>query len=357
MAYTLTLADISGETWSELIEARAKVLGRAHDADILLDHASVSRQHCRFWVEDGHSYVQDCGSTNGTFLNGVKITGRERIKPGDTIGVGKFELVVEDQRQVQETAEIPIEVPSQVVLLDQRSEERQLARVVHQRLNPTRHLELPGLTVEVLYKPSGALGGDSFETVELPNRWILAMFDPMTHGVKAAINSMLLRSELTRWVSLASEPGRCLQWVNTELVLLGSFELFVSAVVATWFPRTQTLVYASAGQHPPLLLHKGKIQNANEVAGGLPLGIETGEHFTECLRQLKAHDRVIFLTDGVCEALRAGGETTHPLGSAVPLLESTAGLAQTDQLKAMLRALPEEPSDDLLIVSCEVLDD
>jgi len=55
------------------------------------------------------------------------------------------------------------------------------------------------MVVDVIYHPSGILGGDCFESFELENRWILSVFDPMTHGVKAAMNSMLLRAELQRY--------------------------------------------------------------------------------------------------------------------------------------------------------------
>jgi pSer/pThr/pTyr-binding forkhead associated (FHA) protein len=41
---------------------------------LLLDDAGVSRHHARFWVEDGRLMVTDLGSTNGTTVNGVRIT-------------------------------------------------------------------------------------------------------------------------------------------------------------------------------------------------------------------------------------------------------------------------------------------
>jgi hypothetical protein len=54
-----------------------------------------------------------------------------------------------------------------------------------------------------------------------------------------------------------------------------------SAAVGAWFPRTHTLVYATAGEHPPLILHDGKVRNLGEAAGGLPLGVTVGEHYAE----------------------------------------------------------------------------
>src|SRR5262245_17230796 len=165
MTYMLTLADISGETWSEDILPVPKTLGRADDADVRLDHPSVSRQHCRFWMEGAKCYVEDCGSTNGTYVNGLKVQ-KEELHPGDTIVVGRFELALADKDRVQVTVDLPEQAPSRIVLLDQRAEERHLASVIHQRLTPTRRMSLPGMIVDVVYIPCGMLGGDCFESFE-----------------------------------------------------------------------------------------------------------------------------------------------------------------------------------------------
>jgi serine phosphatase RsbU (regulator of sigma subunit) len=353
MTFMLTLADISGDTWSEDIVETPKILGRAENTDIRLDHTSVSRQHCRFWVEDKICFVEDMESTNGTYVNGLKIS-REKLNAGDTVIVGRFELIVEDKDRVQMTIDLPDAPPSRVVLLDQRAEERHLAAVIHQRLTPTRRMSLPGMIVDVLYHPSGMLGGDCFESFELNNRWIMSLFDPMSHGVKAAMNSMLLRAELQRWVSLTAEPARCLQWINSELTLLGINDLYVSATVAAWFPRTHTLVYAAAGEHPPLIVRDGKVKNLGETAGGMPLGVAAGEHYSEHLVQLKPGDRVFFFTDGVGEVVRDENSKGLTAPDVARRLEEHSDLLLSDQMHRVIDIGQDPVLDDVLLVGCEV---
>jgi serine phosphatase RsbU (regulator of sigma subunit) len=353
MICMLTLSDISGETWSEDIVASEKILGRAESVDIRLDHSSISRHHCRFWMEDDTCFVADCGSTNGTFVNGLKVE-KEKLNPGDTIVVGRFELVVEEKDRVQPTLDLPDPPVNRSESLDPRAEERLLATLIHQRLTPSRRMSLPGMLVDVIYQPSGMLGGDCFESCELSNRWIMSLFDPMSHGVKAAMNSMLLRAELQRWVALTAEPARCLQWINSELTTMGINDLYVSAVVAAWFPRTQNLVYSAAGEHPPLIFRDGVVRNLGEIAGGLPLGITAGEHYTEHLVQLKTGDRVFLFTDGVGEVVgteNSAGLTGPDLAAR---LELFAEEPLADQMRKALDLTGKTVTDDVLLVGCEI---
>jgi serine phosphatase RsbU (regulator of sigma subunit) len=353
MTFMLTLADISGDTWSEDIVEQRKILGRSETAEIRLDHASVSRQHCSFWFENEACWVEDKGSTNGTFVNGIKIA-KEQIRPGDTIVVGRFELVVEEKDRVQATLDLPDAPVSHAPLADQRAEERHLAAIIHQRLTPTRRMSLPGMVVDVVYQPSGNLGGDCFECFELENRWIMSVFDPMTHGVKAAMNSMLLRAELQRWVTLTAHPGRCLQWINSELTQLGINDLYVTATVAAWFPRTQTLVYAAAGEHPPLILRDGAVLNLGENAGGMPLGVTPTEQYSENIMHLKPDDRVFFFTDGVGEVISGENLTGLTAPDLAKRLTETSQQPLAEQIHSVIDLDSKTILDDVLFVGCEI---
>jgi pSer/pThr/pTyr-binding forkhead associated (FHA) protein len=60
------------------------VVGRSSECDISLGAAHLSRRHASLQVKDGLLYVKDLGSSNGTYLNGKKIT-EARVKRGDEL--------------------------------------------------------------------------------------------------------------------------------------------------------------------------------------------------------------------------------------------------------------------------------
>ncbi|MFO7605915.1 MAG: FHA domain-containing protein [Desulfurivibrionaceae bacterium] len=74
-------------------EGKPVTIGRTSDFDVVLDNQSISRDHAVVEHDKGRDYLTDKGSTNGTWVNGEKITKRTRITDKDEIMVGKFSMV------------------------------------------------------------------------------------------------------------------------------------------------------------------------------------------------------------------------------------------------------------------------
>jgi DNA-binding winged helix-turn-helix (wHTH) protein len=67
----------------------ANLLGRTHEAMVWVEDASVSRRHAILRVERDRVTVEDCGSRNGTFVEGERVDGPRRVAPGDKIWLGQ----------------------------------------------------------------------------------------------------------------------------------------------------------------------------------------------------------------------------------------------------------------------------
>jgi diguanylate cyclase (GGDEF)-like protein len=87
------------------------IIGRGSTADLVLRDEVASRQHAEIRTmesQDGcvEYYLTDMGSTNGTYLNGLKITGEQLLQDGDKIKIGdhllKFALLDEFEAEFQE---------------------------------------------------------------------------------------------------------------------------------------------------------------------------------------------------------------------------------------------------------------
>ncbi|HWC11627.1 MAG TPA: FHA domain-containing protein [Acidimicrobiales bacterium] len=67
-------------------------LGRAGGCQVTIDDTYVSQLHARLFRREGQYYVEDLGSTNGTYLNRRKVTAPIAIRKGDQLQVGKTVL-------------------------------------------------------------------------------------------------------------------------------------------------------------------------------------------------------------------------------------------------------------------------
>ncbi|MGB3050470.1 MAG: ATPase, T2SS/T4P/T4SS family [Polyangiales bacterium] len=79
-------------------------LGRVQGNDIVLAKRNVSKQHARLTLQDEHAVVVDLNSTNGTWVNGRKITAAQPLKQGDKIYIADFIITLEvaDERSQTE---------------------------------------------------------------------------------------------------------------------------------------------------------------------------------------------------------------------------------------------------------------
>ena len=65
------------------------VMGRSQEADVVISDPYASDFHLRFGTEDGNVIVNDLGSTNGTYVNGRRISSPVSLSKGDAVQVGK----------------------------------------------------------------------------------------------------------------------------------------------------------------------------------------------------------------------------------------------------------------------------
>ena len=98
MKQHIRLKGLTGEFEGRTYESDALLkAGRLASLDIVLDDSSVSRQHAEVRATDNGWFVRDLKSTNGTFVNGVRLAANEErpLQDRDVIQFGKIALQVE----------------------------------------------------------------------------------------------------------------------------------------------------------------------------------------------------------------------------------------------------------------------
>jgi diguanylate cyclase (GGDEF)-like protein len=91
LAYLIVLAGVSAGEMFKLQEDRT-VVGRGTKVLVRLNDEGVSREHCAFEREGEKIFVADLGSTNGTYVNGIKID-RKELSDGDKVMVGSTTIL------------------------------------------------------------------------------------------------------------------------------------------------------------------------------------------------------------------------------------------------------------------------
>ena len=127
---TWKIQAITGElTGQEISIDRDMLVGRHQTADILLQQSEISRKHAAFLLKEHVLWLQDLGSSNGTYVNNVQIAAETLLKQGDIVQFASLKFSVfepakalEDVVESVEAAtlgaavvETPISQPSEAV--------------------------------------------------------------------------------------------------------------------------------------------------------------------------------------------------------------------------------------------------
>ncbi|HXK14138.1 MAG TPA: FHA domain-containing protein [Gaiellaceae bacterium] len=76
-----------------VLDAHPLTVGRAVNNDVSMpDDEYASGRHARFEPRRDGVWVEDIGSTNGTFVNGIRLTRERKLTPGDVVRVGETDL-------------------------------------------------------------------------------------------------------------------------------------------------------------------------------------------------------------------------------------------------------------------------
>jgi len=188
--------------------------------------------------------------------------------------------------------------------LRETQEQFRVAREIQQRLFPKAAPQLWPFDIAGASYPAEATGGDYFDYVSMPDGCVgIVVADVTGHGVGPALLMAETRAYLRTLAMNATDVGEILTRTNHALADDVDLERFVTLFLAKLDPRTQSLIYASAGHPTGYVLDASGGLKALLKRTGVALGAPPSAPYSAGPTiPLVAGDIVLLLTDGVEEA-------------------------------------------------------
>lgn len=137
---TWKIQAITGEyAGQEISIDRDMLVGRHQEADVLLQSAEVSRKHAALLLKEQALWVQDLNSSNGTFVNDLRIETESPLQEGDIVQFASFKFSVLAPAQSEDIveAETVVEQPAEAVAPSETTAEKTAAEQMNDQGMPS----------------------------------------------------------------------------------------------------------------------------------------------------------------------------------------------------------------------------
>lgn len=182
------------------------------------------------------------------------------------------------------------------------------AAEIQQNLLPPRIARIAGAQLAGGILPAYEVGGDWFDFVENRDGAWLAIADASGNGPTAAGLGAAALGALRAARRSGYDLEQALQATHETVRRLGNPEFYVTALIARWRAPTSTFTWVNCG-HPHAYLADAE-GNFSELEGPIHAPLGRGEEdpvFTLTERQLRSHERLILVTDGITQRRLEGG--------------------------------------------------
>jgi hypothetical protein len=281
-----------------IVSAPGASVGRISPADIVLADSEVSRTHCRLALENGILTATDLNSTNGTFVDGVRISRPTQVPVGAILRVGRLPLKHEWRTQ------------REILQHDEFDRDLKKARSYVEALLPAAMQE-GMIRSDWLYEPCAKLGGDAFGYGFISDtQFLIYLFDVSGHGAGAAMHSVAVMN-LLRQRSLPgtdmSNPDAVLAALNQMFPMDNHAGMYFTMWYGIYDTVSRQLNFASGGHHPSYLVHPDRTEAiALQTRCGL-IGADFQTSYRSDMVEVPQGASIYLFSDGVFEIVTIDG--------------------------------------------------
>jgi len=321
------------------LDAAPLTIGRDGQCGLVLPSLDVSRRHCRVELKGAEVIATDLNSTNGTYVDGNRISGPTALPDGSILEIGKQVMKHERRstREVQEAQE-----------LDRDLEK---ARSYVLSLLPAPIATSTPQT-EWFIVPSARVGGDAFGYGELDDgTFVSFLFDVSGHGIGAAMLSVSILNVLRQRALPGCDfksPTQVLGRLNAMFQMDNHNGMFFTIWYGIYDRRQKRLIYASAGHHPAYLVSTDRTKITPLKTEGPLIGVMEEFNVREGSMDVPENASLHLFSDGVFEVDDEKGRQLG-LTSLLPWLQQPAveGRSEPQRIYQSVREFARSgPLDD-----------
>lgn len=341
----LIFTEADGEKRWTILGQAPLTIGRASPSDIVVPDRTVSSLHCRIELVDDYACLTDLGSTNGTFIDGERLSGTKRLRSGTAFQIGTQSIGYERRLRddFEETAALERDL--------------QTASRYVQMLLPRPIADGP-VQADWHFLPCARVGGDAFNYGQLGNGlWGGFICDVTGHGAAAALHAVSILNVLRQAAIPGgdlSDPGKVVTSLNDMFQADANEVPLFSIWGFTYDPASRALRFCSGGHHPAMLV-TGPDGTLEELNTSNPLvGMIPGRTFASAERTLPPGSTLYLFSDGAFEIETPEGKQLtlqdfKPVLSGPPKAPAGEPLRIYKQVRAW--AKPGPLADDLCVVT------
>jgi serine phosphatase RsbU (regulator of sigma subunit) len=311
-------------------------IGRSAPSELILQGGTVSRRHCRIEQQEDRIVLSDLGSTNGTFVDGERVTTPAVLHDGARITIGAHALSYHCRSQQE--------------LAGWEALDRELgeANDYVQSILP-QPITAGAVLADWFYQPCTRLGGDAFGYQMLDTRCFAAfIMDVAGHGAGAALFSMTVATALRQCMLPEvdfRDPAAVIRGLNRMFRMERHNNLFFTMWYGVYDIAERVLSFATAGHHPAYLLPPDATQPLPLGTRNPSIGIAADREVTASRAVIPAGSSLFLFSDGVFEIIDGDGrewDLTQVL-SLLPVMSGPGGPRRLyDTVRAAARPGPLE---------------
>lgn len=224
-----------------------------------------------------------------------------------------------------------------------------IAAAIQRNLLPKEGPRFRGVSFSAHFEPTASIGGDYYDVFNLDSsRLAVAIGDVSGHGLSTGLVMAMVKAAMTTLVEEGADEKTVFRRLN-DLVFRSTEKRAFMTLAFTIFDLSDNRIrHTNAGHLYPYILRLGAEPFALE-SPSFPLGVREVIETRTCEVALEEGDTIVYLSDGIVEALDANGD---PFGfeQLESVLRSVRGRAPADVQESILSAIAvhsgTRPADD-----------